>query len=77
MPFNDLIYIRNPRMWKTDLCPMKRRVTKDGKKVTETAYLIDTAPTLYHGNIFHPKDTDRAQTFATHDQILAEGWVVD
>jgi hypothetical protein len=75
--FNDLAYIQNPLKWVSYLCPMKRRVMKDGKKVTETAYLADKQPILYHGNMFNPQPTDRAETFSTHSQILAEGWVVD
>lgn len=71
---NDLGYIKNPMAWHTMLCPLKRRNPDGGN---DCAYLASSAPIIFHGNIYNPKETDRREQFESHEAILAAGWVVD
>lgn len=82
--FDDLAMVRNPGRWPCwPWLPVKRR--NHSLEDKNLGLLVDDgkAPTVYHVYLFALPKTPEAfkaapQTrYATHEAMLADGWVVD
>ena len=73
-----LEFMQDPDSWSQwPRLPLKRRPASGVG--WEAAYLIDTGPiiTIYFGNMWLNERPSASQDFASYQEILDAGWVID
>jgi hypothetical protein len=75
IPDRDLNYIKNPLMWVSMVCPLKR---PDPNGIgNQCAYMTGGEPVIRYGNVFMMSLGDREERFESYEAIIAAGWKVD